>query len=197
MGINMDNLIGIRTKNFTLIASDMGVNRSVLQYKSDEDKFSNINNQVVFGHCGNFSKGCDLRVLITENFEYFALSDLVPVNSFTVSNYIQNLVHYYLRRNPHETALMVMDVNNELYAIDQYGARFQSNYICLGVSSYFLYGLLDNEYNENMSLDQAVQLLQKCIDCLKERVVYNYPKFKVKIFDKGELKSLEISIQAN
>merc|ERR1712025_656069 len=188
--MGMDNLIGIRTKDFTLIASDMGVNRSVLQYKSDEDKFCNINNQVVFGHCGNFAKGCDLRVLITESIKYNALAQLVPINSFTVSNFIQHVVHSNLRRNPGETALMVMDNNNELYAIDHYGARFHSNYICLGVSSYFLYGLLDNEYSENMSLEQAINLLKKCIDCLRERVVYNYPRFKVQIFDKGELKSL-------
>lgn len=193
----MDNLVGIKTKNFVLIASDMIVPASILCVKSDESKFSNIYDTVVLAHCGSFQQCCGLRNFFTESVKLQALDGQVPLCSQTTAFFVQNYIHSRLRQQPMESTFMIMDKDRSLYSVDQYGAISSSNYICMGYSRFFLYGLLDREYREDMTADEAIGLLQKCIDLMKNRFLLNYQRYMVKIFENDQLRSVELKPSVN
>lgn len=192
----MDNIVGIRTKHFSVILADMTVtNGSILAFKTNESKCSNIYDELVLAHCGDFAKGCDLLSLYTENIKYCAINAQMPITSPVVSNLLQNYIHDDLRRNPSNASFMLIDKNNSLYAIDQYGALMTDNYICFGYSRFFLYGLIDSMYDENMTSQDAINLLQKSVNLMKEKFMLNYVRYQVNIFENGQLKSFEIGPQ--
>merc|ERR1711915_452499 len=193
--MGMDNLIGIRTNNFVMIASDMNVGSSILSIKSDEDKFRSIFGQVSFAHCGNFAKGSNLARLLNEEIKLNHFNSLMPITATTSAYIAQERIHTAVRRAPYETNVLIMDKKNNLIAIDQYGAMTSDNYICMGYFRLFLYGLLDSEYKENMNSEQALQLLQKCINVMKSKFLINYMRYKVRIFEGGEERSPEMSPQ--
>lgn len=50
--------------------------------------------------------------------------------------------------------------------------------------AYFILSLMDRYYEKNMSLDKALQLVYKCIDEVRNRLVVAPPNFVIKIVDK-------------
>lgn len=183
----MDNLIGIKTKNFTLIASDMTISSSILSISSDQDKFQKVQN-VYFAYCGDSSKTVDFDQEVKSSLLISNLYKNVNLNCNTVSNFLQNKIYERLRKDPINANYLIMD-KNKLMGIDMYGALFENQFICFGYSRLFLYGLIEDEFNENMSLDQGIELLQKCIDLLNNKFLINYLKYKVYVLEGDEVKN--------
>ena len=63
-----------------------------------------------------------------------------------------------------------------LFWLDEYGALQKIRYASHGMASNFLNAILDRNYHQNLSREQAAELIQSCFNQLQTRYVINSPK---------------------
>ncbi|KAF7683441.1 putative proteasome subunit beta type-4 [Astathelohania contejeani] len=180
----MDSLIGIKGKDFVLIASDMASSSSVILIKDNEDKFYEINDQLILAYSGDQGDCFRTCAFVAEKIKFDTLHNSITPTPKLVANVMQRCVHEALRKNPLKTGCLVAGKDEKefsLYAMDIYGAIYSDKYASVGYSSYFTYGILDQEYHSDLTQEEAINIIQKCVNVMKERFVLDLSKFMVKI----------------
>lgn len=178
----MDAVIGVRTHNFTLIASDTTINRSSLLIKSDEPKIATLDASI-FAYTGDQADAFRQISLIKEDGILNSLRYNTPITPRSISNFIQNEIYQHCRSSPTNTEWLVGGGTSEfdLYSVDMYGAKLKGNYFCLGSARYFGYGRFDELYHENLSYEEAVDIVKDIGNVLKKRFVKRFDKFDVRM----------------
>lgn len=64
-------------------------------------------------------------------------------------------------------------------------------YAMHGYGGYFVTGILDRFYRSDMSVEEGVGLLKKCIAEVQKRLVVNLPAFKVQVVNKDGIRNLD------
>lgn len=64
----------------------------------------------------------------------------------------------------------------KLFWLDQYGSLQNMRYAAHGFGSNFAYSVLDQRYRNNMSREEAIDLIQECFEQLRQRYVINSPQ---------------------
>ena len=78
----MDTLIGVRGKDFVIIASEMSVDYSIIRLKADEDKIVELDNDKLIGSQGELAD-CDQFVqLMTKNLDFLKFKNSIFFLSF-------------------------------------------------------------------------------------------------------------------
>jgi len=72
----------------------------------------------------------------------------------------------------------------KLYWMDYLGTLQQVQKGAHGYAGYFVNSVLDNEFRHNMSLEQGIAAMQKCIVELRTRFMINQPNFIAKVVTK-------------
>ena len=71
-----------------------------------------------------------------------------------------------------------------LYFIDYIATLHKVDKAAFGYGSYFSLAMMDRHYHSNMSLDEAIKLVDDCIAEIRSRLVVAPPNFVIKIVDK-------------
>ncbi|KAJ1850577.1 Proteasome subunit beta type-4, partial [Coemansia sp. RSA 486] len=50
-----------------------------------------------------------------------------------------------------------------------------------GYCAYFVYSVMDREYNEDITLEQGFDIVRKCLAALKVRFIVDFPNFSIKV----------------
>ena len=79
----------------------------------------------------------------------------------------------------------------ELYWLDYLGSMNKVNFAAHGYGSNFTLSTLDRYYQKDMTLEEALDVLRKCVHELKVRFLINLPGFCVKVTDKNGIRKLE------
>ncbi|XP_015189402.1 PREDICTED: probable proteasome subunit beta type-4 [Polistes dominula] len=193
----MESSVAIRSKEFVVIGTESSVCNSYLVLKRNHDKFSTIDNKVIMTYICNQGDGFRTAQYITEKIKFEQLQNELPLTPEVVSNVIQDKVHYSLRRNPLNHTFVVGGKDDEayqLYTIDPYGAMYECKFTVVGIAGYFCYGILDNEYKDDISLEEAIEAVKKCYEVLKENCVINLENVDLRILDSSGIRDISISL---
>lgn len=71
-----------------------------------------------------------------------------------------------------------------LYYIDYIASLHKVEKGAFGYGSYFALSLMDRHYHSGMSVEEAIDLVDKCIIEIRSRLVVAPPNFVIKIVDK-------------
>lgn len=185
----MDSSIGIRGRNFAIIAADMKVTQSILIVKEDYDKFQTIKDKIVMSATGEQGDAFRNTLFVTEDALYEELQNGIELSPKVLAYMVQNRIHAGLRKKQLGVSSIIAGRGPEgydLWSVDRYGAISSGPFCANGYATYFVYGILDREYKEALSVDDALSIIQKCVNLLKERLLINLEAFKVKIItDEG------------
>ncbi|TPX34016.1 hypothetical protein SmJEL517_g03261 [Synchytrium microbalum] len=80
----------------------------------------------------------------------------------------------------------------ELHWLDYLASSVKLNFAAQGYASYFTMATMDRFWQPDMSLEEAIALLRKCLHELKVRFVGNLPLFVVKVVDKNGIRVIEL-----
>ena len=61
-----------------------------------------------------------------------------------------------------------------------------------GYAGAFISSVFDREYKENMTEEEGVEVIKKCIHELKSRFLISQPNFTVKVVNKDGIKSVDL-----
>ncbi|KAL7207424.1 hypothetical protein ACSBR1_029390 [Camellia fascicularis] len=75
------------------------------------------------------------------------------------------------------------EIGPSLYYIDYIASLHKFDKAAFGYGSYFSLSMMDRHYYSNMTLEEAVDLVDKCIMEIRSRLVVAPPNFVIKIVD--------------
>jgi 20S proteasome subunit beta 4 len=194
----MEALVGLKGRDFVLVSAESSVMNSYLVIKRKDDKFSDLNESVSLVYNGDQGDAFRTAKFVVEDLKYRQLESNLKINPKVVSCSIQNKIYEKLRVNPLKCGFLVggMSCNNpELYSIDNYGASFKENFIAMGMGIYFCYGILDNNYKEDLSQEEGIEIIKKCYKVLKERCSLNIEGVTIKVVSNSGIESIDLEIK--
>ncbi len=101
-----------------------------------------------------------------------------------------------LRKGPYQTNILLAgydeNAGTDLYWMDYLGNMSKVKFGAHGYAGAFISSVFDREYKENMTQDEGIEVIKKCIHELKSRFLINQPNFTVKIVSKDGTKSMQL-----
>ncbi|RYH07639.1 hypothetical protein EON65_41565 [archaeon] len=104
-----------------------------------------------------------------------------------------------LRRGPYQTNVLLAgyDTTKEgskvsLYHMDYLAALTEVKFGAHGYCSNFILSIFDRDWQPNMSLEQALEVVRKCLYELKVRFLISQPNFVIKLVDAQGTRVLQL-----
>ncbi|RVX20467.1 Proteasome subunit beta type-2-A [Vitis vinifera] len=120
-------------------------------------------------------KWCDMMLLEVKLYINDKIFDLAK---------LLNLVF----QNPYAVNILLAgydkDIGPSLYYIDYIASLHKIEKGAFGYGSYFSLAMMDRHYHSGMTVEEAVDLVDKCIMEIRSRLVVAPPNFVIKIVDK-------------
>ena len=79
-----------------------------------------------------------------------------------------------------------------LYWIDYLAALAKVNFGAQGYASNFVLSVFDREWKENLTLEEGIEIIKKCIHELQTRFMISQPVFVVKVVDENGTRTIEL-----
>lgn len=106
------------------------------------------------------------------------------------NDWIYYLFNYDVKyfQNPYQVNILLAGYDKEtgpsLYYIDYIATLHKVEKGAFGYGSYFALSMMDRHFNSGMSVEEAIDLVDKCILEIRSRLVVAPPNFVIKIVDK-------------
>ena len=79
-----------------------------------------------------------------------------------------------------------------LYWMDYLASFSKVKFGAHGYAGAFISSVFDRDYKENMSEEEGIEVIKKCIHELKSRFLINQPAFTVKIVNKDGVRNIQL-----
>ena len=194
----MDSIFGICGKDWVVVASDTAVNRSIFTLKHDDDKILSLNTNKVLAAAGEQTDRYQFCNYIQKNLELQAFRTGHELSVEASAQYMRTELAQALRRAPYQVNCLIggfdhKDGHAKLFWMDYFGTLQQVTKGAHGYAGYFVNSVLDNNYHKDMTLEDGIAALKKCIVELKTRFIINQPNFIAKIVTKEGIKVISLT----
>ncbi|VFQ91476.1 unnamed protein product [Cuscuta campestris] len=168
------SVVGIKYKDGVLLVADMGGSYgSTLRYKSVE-RLKPVGKHTIVGASGEISDFQEILRYLDELILYDNMwDDGNSLGPKEVHNYLTRVM--YNRRNkfnPLWNSLVLGGVKNGqkyLGTVNMIGVHYEDDHVATGFGNHLARPILRKEWNENMSFEEGVKLLEKCMRVLLYR----------------------------
>jgi 20S proteasome subunit beta 4 len=168
--------------------------RSIVQYKADEDKLTALDQYKLLGATGPTGDRNNFCEYIQKNIALYELRTGVPLSTHAAANYTRNQLAEALRQNPYQVSLLLAGWDAEkgpsMFYMDYLGSMHPMKIAAHGYASYFGMSIMDRYYKVDMSVEEAMELIQRVIQELSVRFILNLTDFKIKLVDKDGIKDM-------
>ena len=179
----MDCVFGIQGKDFILLAGDRAsVGNSIIKFQDSDHKIIKLNDNQLMACVGESYDKKNFPKYIKANMELYYFKNGNRLTTDETAAYIRKELAEGIRSSPHQCNCLVagFDIDGpKLYWLDYLGSYAKLLKAAHGYGAYFLYGLMDNFYKKNLSLDDGENNIKKCINELKTRFAINMVDFDV------------------
>ncbi|ORX74260.1 proteasome beta 2 subunit [Linderina pennispora] len=195
----MEAQFAIAGKDFVVSVTDKNVVHSIVKMKHTQDKTWQLLPMTLMSVCGEPGDTDSYAEYIQGNAKLYSVRNARDLSVGETANFIRGELARALRsRNPFQVNLLVAGYDKEkkeaaLYWIDYLAAMAKVPYGAHGYCSYFLYSVMDREYTEDITLEQALDIVKKCIAVIKTRFMIDLPDFTIKIIDQNGTREIEQS----
>uniref|UniRef100_A0A3Q7IZW2 Proteasome subunit beta type-4 n=1 Tax=Solanum lycopersicum TaxID=4081 RepID=A0A3Q7IZW2_SOLLC len=168
------SVVGIKYKDGILLAADMGGSYgSTIRYKS-VDRLKPVGKHSLLGASGEISDFQEIMKYLDELILYDNMwDDGNSLGPKEVHNYLTRVM--YNRRNkfnPLWNSLVLGGVKNGqkyLGTVSMIGVHYEDNHVATGFGNHLARPILRDEWHENLSYEEGVKLLEKCMRVLLYR----------------------------
>ncbi|PKA52478.1 Proteasome subunit beta type-4 [Apostasia shenzhenica] len=178
------SVLGLKYKDGIILAADMGGSYgSTLRYKSVE-RLKPIGKHTILGASGEISDFQEILRYLDELIIYDLMwDDGNSLGPKEVHSYLNRVM--YNRRNkfnPLWNSLVVGGVKNGqkyLGMVGMIGTHYEDNHVATGFGNHLARPIMRAEWHEDMSFEDAVKLLEKCLLVLLYRDRSAINKFQI------------------
>ena len=185
-----------RSKYAVVLATDQVNARSILMYQQNLDKIAELSSHSAMGVSG---PNCDLvnfSEYVSKNLKLFELSnDGQKLSTHAQANFCRGELAKAIRKGPYQVNVILGGYDEKkggsMYVMDYMGSCVKQNYGAQGYASNFCLSIMDRDWGEGMNEDQAVKVVEHCIQELKMRFLINQSNFIIKVIDKEGVRTLK------
>ncbi|KAI7832879.1 proteasome component C11 [Kickxella alabastrina] len=187
----MDAQFAITGRDFVVSVTDKAIVHSIVRMKNNQDKTCRLSSHTLMSVTGEAGDTSNFAEYIQGNVRLYSVRNSQDMAPSETANFIRNELATALRsRKPYQVNLLVAGVDRNsgeasLYWIDYLAAMAKVPYAAHGYCAYFLYAVMDREYTQNITLEQAFVIIKKCFAVLKERFIVDFPDFTIKVIDQS------------
>ncbi|CDY65369.1 BnaC04g53800D [Brassica napus] len=158
----MECVFGLVGNGFAIVAADTSAVHSILVHKNNEDK-----------------------IMLLDSHKLIAASG-------EPGDRVQRMCHCITRHCFEKESLLCehpeagydKEAGASLYYIDYIATLHKVDKGAFGYGSYFSLSTMDRHFRSDMSVEEAIELVDKCITEIRSRLVIAPPNFVIKIVDK-------------
>ena len=190
--------VGLICKDAVVMAADKRGSMGYLIASKDVDKILKITDRIALTIAGMASDGQMLAKFLRAEMELYKLNTGTDPNLTVAANLMANIIFEKAKSFiPYLVQLIVggLDDGNEpaLYSLDMGGSIIkEKQYYSTGSGSPMAFGVLEDNYKDNMTTDQAVELTVRAISAAMKRDCATGEGIDVIIIDrKGTFKRLD------
>ncbi|KAL9237639.1 hypothetical protein vseg_012164 [Gypsophila vaccaria] len=184
----MECVFGLVGNGFAIIAADTSAVNSILVHKSNEDKVMVLDSHKLMGASGEAGDRVQFTEYVQKNVALYQFRNGIPLTTSATANFTRGELATALRKNPYSVNILLAGYDKEigpsLYFIDYIATLHKVDKAAFGYGAYFSLAMMDRHYRSDMSLDEAIDLVDKCILEIRSRLVVAPPNFVIKIVDK-------------
>ncbi|KAF6156608.1 hypothetical protein GIB67_014587 [Kingdonia uniflora] len=183
----MECVFGLVGNGFALVVADTSAVNSILVHKSNEDKIMVLDSHKLLGASGESGDRVQFTEYIQKNVSLYQFRNGIPLTTVAAANFTRGELATALRKNPYSVNLLLAGYDKEtgpsLYYIDYIATLHKIDKGAFGYGSYFSLAMMDRHFHSGMSVEDAVNLADKCIMEIRSRLVVAPPNFVIKIVD--------------
>ena len=158
--------------------------------KQNQDKLFKLEDNLAMVVCGESGDTVYFGEFIQKNMAYYRIKNGYSLSPTSAANYTRNEMAKRLRQKPNMVNLIMGGVdpktkNTSLYFMDYLGALAEVSFTAHGYGSYFALSILDRYHHSDMTVEQAEDLLLKCILEIQQRLVINLPSFSYYVINEN------------
>ncbi|XP_026277827.1 proteasome subunit beta type-2 [Frankliniella occidentalis] len=193
----MECLLGLACKDFAIIAADQTNAHSIIVMNNEENKLFKISNHMAMGITGESGDTTQFAEFIAKNIQLYKMRHGYELSPSAAANFTRKTLAQHLRSSTPYMVNMLLggyDTNSKesgLYFIDYLGSFQKVPFATHGYGGFFCMGIMDRFHREDMTVDEAYDVLRKCVTEIHKRLIVNLPNFKVQVIDKNGIRDLE------
>jgi len=184
----MECLIGITGKDFVVVASDNLSAHSIIAIKHDSRKQFELSDKMIMAVSGDSGDMTNYAEYIQKNLKLYEMIHGYKLTPNAAANFSRKVLAKALRSNPYQVNLLLAGVEDDgtphVYFMDYLASMTKEKFAAHGYGSFFILSALDRYYKDNMSKEEVMELLKRCIREVQARFIVNLNAFTVKIIDK-------------
>jgi len=159
-------IVAIKFKDGVLIASDKQATAGMMVYHKKTQKLHQITDNILMGAAGLVGDIQALVKILQANLKLKYLRSKNEPTAEEAANFLSTLMNYY-KWFPFFTEVIIVGKDNDdynIYEIDEAGGLEKyDNFASTGSGMMFALGVLETEYKENMSEEEAKELAKKAV----------------------------------
>merc|ERR1712100_560667 len=135
--------------------------------------------------------GAEYMGFIDKNIRLNNLRTGNKMTTKAAANFTRNELASALRSGPYQADLLVAGCDASgpaLYFIDYLASMQKCNKAAHGYGAYFALGIMDRSFKADLTLDEAKEIIRKCIKEMEVLFVMHMGKFIVKVVDKNGIR---------
>jgi len=192
----MECIIGITGADFVILASDTTAARSIVAMKKDHDKMFELSEKLLMGVVGDSGDAVQFSEYIAKNIQLYKMRNGYELSPHAAANFTRrNLAEALRSRNAYQVNLIMAghdaESGPELYYMDYLASLVKLPFAIHGYGAHFSLSIMDRYYKPDMSKEEALDLVQKCVDEIRRRFIVNMPVFKVRMINKDGIHNLD------
>eukprot|EP00252_Welwitschia_mirabilis_P016994 TRINITY_DN37796_c0_g1_i1.p1 TRINITY_DN37796_c0_g1~~TRINITY_DN37796_c0_g1_i1.p1 ORF type:complete len:214 (+),score=47.05 TRINITY_DN37796_c0_g1_i1:86-727(+) len=184
----MECVFGIVGDGFALIAADTSAVSSIVVQKNNEDKVMILDSHKLLGASGESGDRVQFTEYIQKNVHLYQFRNGIPLSTAAAAHFTRGELATALRKSPYFVNVLLAgfdkDVGPSLYYVDYIATLHKVDKVAFGYGAYFTLSIMDRYYQKGMSVEEAIELADKCIMEIRSRLVIAPPNFVIKIVDK-------------
>jgi 20S proteasome alpha/beta subunit len=192
----MDAVMGIQGKDFVVICADTMIARSIQMLKADADKILPLGSTSMMGVSGPVGDRVAFGEYIQKNLTLYQLTNGTELSVHGAVHFTRNELAKALRRGPYQVNMLIGGVDKKgpaLHYMDYMASTQPVPYGAHGYGAFFVLSTMDRHCHENMTLPQAIAVLNLCIKELQQRFLVNMPNFICKVADKDGVREVSLT----
>lgn len=197
-------IIAFRCKDFVMVSASGTAAQYYIKITDDEDHIVKIDSNKLLALAGEQGDVVNFSELIKCNL---ALNRIRAhdrkCTTPAAASFIRTTLAKALREGPYQVNTLLIGYDNAisehddvppqgyLYYLDYLGTMEEIPFACHGYGASFATAILDEQYREDLTPQQAVNLMQKCVDEVKHRLVMSSGFFTTKCVTANGIETID------
>mmetsp|Transcript_2331 Transcript_2331/g.3155 ORF Transcript_2331/g.3155 Transcript_2331/m.3155 type:complete len:196 (-) Transcript_2331:132-719(-) len=181
----MEALIGITGKDYVIVAADASAARSIVVFKTDEDKILQLDSHKLLACSGPTGDRYQFCEFVQKNLHLHEMRTDVRMGTKAAAAWTRNELATALRKGPYQVNLLLAGYDKgsgpSLFFMDYMASMAEVPFGAHGYASNFVLSTMDRYWKKGMTLAEGKDVLKKCLHEIRTRFLVSLPAFSIKV----------------